>query len=57
MSGFGQDQVRTLIQYNNGEHITLAMNAMKQAQSLLQRPTTTEETCRSKRRKSRSKSS
>ena len=43
MSGFGQDQVRTLIQYNNGEHITLAMNAMKQAQSLLQRPTTTEE--------------
>mgnify|MGYP003677695817 FL=1 len=43
MPGYGQEKLQTLVNYDNGEHITLAMNAMKQAQSLLQRPTTTEE--------------
>jgi hypothetical protein len=40
MPGHGQNQIKTIMNYDNGEHITLAANAMKQAQSLLQRPTT-----------------
>ena len=43
MPGSGQHKLRTVIDHDSGKHITLAANAMKQAQSLLQRPTTTPE--------------
>jgi len=44
MPGYGQEKIQTIMDFDSGNRITLAANAMKQAQGLLQRPTTTPQT-------------
>ena len=40
MPGYGQDKIKMLVNYDSGENVSYAKNAMKMAQSLLVRPTT-----------------
>ena len=44
MPGYGQEKIQMIMDFDSGNRITLAANAMKQAQGLLQRPTTSPQT-------------